>query len=308
MDPSSRLRPVTAWSVSMDLPSASDTAVRERGSPGASEDPAPHPGTPQGASSQRRGRRDARTRRREGAIPSLSCPARARHCSQGPCRSTQKWLWRSGPSRGARERCSRALDGGVERPRAEGDISASTQGRAGSSATQDSHRDSLPPVPDAGRKKSRLNSAAGAVAGSRRQGPSAQARGSARRPRSPSVPFVFLRSRCAVTPVLLFVLSRVKEPPPCVETATPVPQPPSAPAIVLFLCCFFGNKSTPHKVGKPLGSHLNLSVCQTGLLFRPLSNCNRHHRNNELQEIKVTENPLVMQMLSAEGCALWTKV
>lgn len=98
MDPSSRLRPVTAWSVSMDLPSASDTAVRERGSPGASEDPAPHPGTPQGASSQRRGRRDARTRRREGAIPSLSCPARARHCSQGPCRSTQKWLWRSGPS------------------------------------------------------------------------------------------------------------------------------------------------------------------------------------------------------------------
>lgn len=60
--------------------------------------PRPHPGTPQGASSQRRGRRDARTRRREGAIPSLSCPARARHCSQGPCRSTQKWLWRSGPS------------------------------------------------------------------------------------------------------------------------------------------------------------------------------------------------------------------
>lgn len=217
-------------------------------------------------------------------------------------------LGRPGDTRSARERCSRALDGGLERPRAEGDISVSTQGRAGSSATQDSHRDSLPPVPDAGRKKSRLNSAAGAVAGSRRQGPSAQARGSARRPRSPSVPFVFLRSRCAVTPVLLFVLSRVKEPPPCVETATLVPQPPSAPAIVLFLCCFFGNKSTPHKVGKPLGSHLNLSVCQTGLLFRPLSNCNRHHRNNELQEIKVTENPLVMQMLSAEGCALWTKV
>lgn len=74
-------------------------------------------------------------------------------------------LGRPGDTRGARERCSRALDGGVERPRAEGDISASTQGRAGSSATQDSHRDSLPPVPDAGRKKSRLNSAAGGCGG-----------------------------------------------------------------------------------------------------------------------------------------------
>lgn len=110
MDPSSRLRPVTAWSVSMDLPSASDTAVREHGSPGASEDPA-RPQHPAGRPDlgpwgswelkprdEGRGTRDAQASCRDGTTPSPGCPARARHCSQGPCRSTQKWLWRSGPS------------------------------------------------------------------------------------------------------------------------------------------------------------------------------------------------------------------
>lgn len=194
MDPSSRLRPVTAWSVSMDLPSVDlpSPATLLSGSVGRQGPPKtpPAPSAPQGGhisapgaagSSAQRDRDEGRSGPLQGRrhpLPGLSStgsplfPATLQeHPEMALVLRSQ--LDRPGDTRGARERCSQALDGGVERPRAEGGVCAKTQGRAGSGDTQDSHRESLPPVPDASRKKSRLNSAVGATEGSQTQGPSA---------------------------------------------------------------------------------------------------------------------------------------
>ena len=106
---------------------------------------------------------------------------------------------------------------------------------------------------------------------------------------------------------LLFVLSTLKQPPPFLEITTLVPNPHYPTYCFVFVLFFGSNSASHHKVGKPLGSHLHLFVCQIGLLFCPLSDCNQHQRNNELSEIKVTENRLIVQMRLLKA-ALWTNV
>lgn len=60
----------------------------------------------------------------------------------------------------------------------------------------------------------------------------------------PTLLFVCLRSRCAVTPPLFFALSRLEEPPPCLETATPVPSP-HQPHLLFCFCFVFLAASQP---------------------------------------------------------------
>lgn len=62
----------------------------------------------------------------------------------------------------------------------------------------------------------------------------------ARRPPGPTLLFVCLQSRCAVTP-LLFALSRLEEPPPGLETATLVPSPHQPHLLFCFCFGFFGS-------------------------------------------------------------------
>lgn len=100
MDPSSRLRPVTAWFVSMDVPGAGDTVVLEPQMP-------PPPGLPWRPAGQPglgpRGQRGAQPRgthqlqrRRPPAGRAQAC-----FCSGDSRGDTRSWLGRSGPS-GAR--------------------------------------------------------------------------------------------------------------------------------------------------------------------------------------------------------------
>ena len=97
----------------------------------------------------------------------------------------------------------------------------------------------LPPAPAAGRgEKSR--SAAAAAAGPRwAQSPGPWARAAPRRQAAcaPARPSSFLRGSCAVTPAASG-LAGLKEPPPCVGTASRVPRLSPTPPIVLFLFCF----------------------------------------------------------------------
>lgn len=110
MDPSSRLRPVTAWFVSMDVPGAGDTVVLEHWSLNLRSLPAPTPSSglslapPRGSPASGRGDRavltpEGRTSCRDDAPqPAEHRLAFVPRDSRG---DTQSWPGRSGPS-GAR--------------------------------------------------------------------------------------------------------------------------------------------------------------------------------------------------------------
>lgn len=213
-----RPRPVTAWSVSMDLPSTGDAVVRELLPPGpprplcAPRRPAgrPGPGPLRRLGAQCCGNRQASSR--DAPSPS-SRPAQHRHCSRGPRRSTQQWPGHSSPL-GARPADTTAERRGkvwvvpaplaalarawwpVSRDHAKVDICMKARG-GGEWAHPPGW--ASPPGPGASREKSRVKASVGAAAGDSE--PKAETPPRAQ-PRL-TLPFVFLQSRCAVTPCII---------------------------------------------------------------------------------------------------------
>nr|XP_044636142.1 translation initiation factor IF-2-like isoform X2 [Equus asinus] len=224
MDPPSRLRPVTAWSVSMDLPGAGDTVVRERGSPG----PRMTPPALASALGQPRVRHCGALQRRGPRPPSR--PSTASPLFPGTPEEH--------PAPGSALRSERGGAGGHQGRAGEMRVAPATPGRTGSAAVVGgvawppssvrhlSERAGVrrgvvtlrtpiwtgfPPAPDAGREKSRLNWAGGL----RRPRPAPCAPLGPAGHGSPTWPFVFPPEQMCCDPLVFFVLSSLQEPPPC---------------------------------------------------------------------------------------------
>lgn len=184
MDPSSRLRPVTAWFVSMDVPGAGDTVVLEPQMPPPPAFPWLPAGQPGLGPRGQRGAQPRGTYQLQRRRPAAG-RAQARLCSQGlprghpelawalrSQRGQAEWRTRGRPERTGREGEGCFCHGGLP-GRCGGDPGGSlrhlckrgrecARGVGGGGVTlRTPIWPGFAPVPEAKRQKSRLNAAAG---------------------------------------------------------------------------------------------------------------------------------------------------